>query len=275
MGLLNSNLDNTITNAAVSSSIDKASSGKSPTVTQYRQMCEFFDLTFQFETLLDSMNEIFRITFFLDWLLFFVAILFFFKGDFSIWNGGALFLCHIARAVFGFLIGRVVPTSYKFVKELEFKGDKQLEYQLVRAEMVTRVKKLIMVYYDDFEKLARWYTRLSIVCLVLDGITFWFEYGYLWLIQTGTDLLNIFDSDEFADLLLTVGNWNVGRIFVIMLWTSRDIVYILWIIHFRSQLGEAEKVYVLKALLGYGNPMRTAWNIPIKGSKGKAPELVK
>ena len=78
-------------------------------------------------------------------------------------------------------------------------------------------------------------------------------------------------SDDFADLLLTAGNPHLGRIFVIMLYTICDIVYLLWVIHFRSRLGEAEKAYVLKALLGFGDAMRVAWKVPIKGSKGEAP----
>ena len=124
----------------MSTNFVKASSGQSPTVAQYRQMCEFFNLTFQFETLLNSMNEIFRVTSFLEGLLFFVAIIFFFVGiDGSNWYG-VLALFHIARAFVGFGMGRVVPSSYDFVEKLEFKGDKQLEYRLVRTEMVTKVK---------------------------------------------------------------------------------------------------------------------------------------
>ena len=87
-------------------------------------MCEFFNLTFQFETLLNSMNEIFRVTSFLEGLLFFIAIIFFLVGvDGSNWYG-VLALFHVARAFVGFGMGRVVPSSYDFVEKLEFKGDK-------------------------------------------------------------------------------------------------------------------------------------------------------
>lgn len=83
-------------------------------------------MTFKFETLLDSLSEIFRWTTFMECLLFFIAMIFFSIGsDNSVWY---LFLAlfHVARAFVGFGIGRIVPSSYDFVEKLEFKGDTQL-----------------------------------------------------------------------------------------------------------------------------------------------------
>ena len=137
--------------------------------------------------------------------------------------------------------------------------------------MVTKVKELIMDYYEDFEMVARLYTLLALVSFVLDVISFFIVFGFLAKIQSDAEDLNILDIDDVADLLLTAGNPHLGRIFVIMLYTICDIVYLLWVIHFRSRLGEAEKVYVLKALLGFGNAMRVAWKVPVKGSRGEAP----
>jgi hypothetical protein len=83
-------------------------------------------MTFKFETLLNSLSEIFRVTSFLEFLLFFVVMIFFFVGeDRSVWFG-VLALFHIARAFMGVAMGRVIPSSYDFVEKLEFKGDKQL-----------------------------------------------------------------------------------------------------------------------------------------------------
>ena len=95
-----------------------------PTYAQYRQAAEFFDMTFKFETMINSMTEIFRVTAFLESLLFFISMIFFFTGeDRSTWYG-VLALFHIARSFVGFGIGRVVPSSYDFVEKLEFKGEK-------------------------------------------------------------------------------------------------------------------------------------------------------
>ena len=95
-----------------------------PTYAQYRQAAEFFDMTFKFETMINSMTEIFRVTAFLEGILFFIAMIFFFTGtDRSTWYG-VLALFHIARSWVGFAMGRVVPSSYDFVEKLEFKGEK-------------------------------------------------------------------------------------------------------------------------------------------------------
>lgn len=81
-------------------------------------------MTFKFETLLESLSEIFRWTTFLELLLFFIAMIFFSIGtDNSVWYL-VLALFHVARAFVGFGIGRVVPSSYDFVEKLEFKGEK-------------------------------------------------------------------------------------------------------------------------------------------------------
>ena len=94
-------------------------------------MCDFFDLTFKLETLLNSISEIYRVTSILEILLFFVAMIFFLVGvDYSTWYG-VLSLFHVARAFVGFGMGRVIPSSYDFVEKLEFKGDRQMEYRLV------------------------------------------------------------------------------------------------------------------------------------------------
>ena len=85
-------------------------------------MAEFLDLTYKFETLINSMSEIFRVTSFLESLLFFIAMIFFFVGnDNSLWFA-ILALFHVARSFVGFAMGRVVPSSYDFVEKLEFKG---------------------------------------------------------------------------------------------------------------------------------------------------------
>ena len=110
-----------------------------PTCKQYSQAAEFFDLTFKFETLLDSLAEIFRWTSFSEGLLFFVATIFFSSGwDNSVWFL-VLALFHVVRALVGFGIGRVVPSSYDFVEKLEFKGEKQLSYHQVRPELARKV----------------------------------------------------------------------------------------------------------------------------------------
>ena len=81
-------------------------------------------MTFKFETMINSMTEIFRVTSCLEGLLFFISMIFFFVGeDRSTWYG-VLALFHVARSFVGFGIGRVVPSSYDFVEKLEFKGEK-------------------------------------------------------------------------------------------------------------------------------------------------------
>lgn len=85
-------------------------------------------MSFKFETMINSISEIFRVTAFLESLLFFIAMIFFFTGeDRSTWYG-VLALFHVARSFVGFGIGRVVPSSYDFVEKLEFTGDRQLPY---------------------------------------------------------------------------------------------------------------------------------------------------
>jgi len=80
-------------------------------------------MTFKFETLLDSLAEIFRWTTFMEFILFFVAMIFFSVGeDKSVWYL-VLALGHVARAMVGLGIGRIVPSSYDFVEKLEFKGE--------------------------------------------------------------------------------------------------------------------------------------------------------
>ena len=112
-------------------------------------------------------------------ILFFIAMIFFSGGlDNSVWYL-VLSLFHVARAIFGFAMGRVIPSSYDFVEKLEFKGDKQLEYRLVRPELTRKVQTLLLEYYDDFEKLALVYTLLACISFVLDIISFFAVYGIL------------------------------------------------------------------------------------------------
>lgn len=81
-------------------------------------------MTFKVEVLFDSLSEIFRMTTFLEGILFFIAMIFFFVGnDKSVWYL-VLALFHVARAFIGFGMGRIVPSSYDFVEKLEFKGDR-------------------------------------------------------------------------------------------------------------------------------------------------------
>mmetsp|Transcript_1756 Transcript_1756/g.2460 ORF Transcript_1756/g.2460 Transcript_1756/m.2460 type:complete len:171 (+) Transcript_1756:797-1309(+) len=136
-------------------------------------------MTFKFETLLDSLSEMFRWTSFLEGLLFFIAMIFFSAGvDNSVWYL-VLSLFHVARAFVGFMIGRIVPSSYDFVEKLEFKSDRQLEYRLVRPALVRKVQSLLLDYYDDYEMPARLYTLLAVVSLALDMISFFAVFGLL------------------------------------------------------------------------------------------------
>lgn len=112
-------------------SIDSSSSSSNtaaPTAAQLKLTTEFFDLTYKFLTLLNSLSEIFRVTSFLEMLLFFVAMIFFFVGtDRSVWFL-VLSLFHVARAFMGMAMGRTIPSSYDFVEKLEFNGAKQMQF---------------------------------------------------------------------------------------------------------------------------------------------------
>ena len=215
-------------------------------------MCQFFDITFKIETLLNSLAEIYRVTSILEMLLFFVAMIFFLIGiDYSTWYG-VLSLFHVARAFVGFCMGRVIPSSYDFVEKLETKGNRQMEYRLVGPQLKKKVRDLIIDYYKDFEMVARLYTILSLISFGLDVISFFIVFGFLAAIQSDVDDVEVL-GDDAADLLLTTGNPHLGRIVVIMLYTICDIIYLLWVLHFRSRLGEDSRGYILKALLGFGN----------------------
>lgn len=186
-------------------------------------------MTFKFLTLLNSLSEIFRVTSFLELLLFFVAIIFFFVGeDRSVWFG-VLALFHVARAFMGMAMGRVIPSSYDFVEKLEFNGAKQLVFSNVNRELGHKVKMLICDYYDDFERLAFLYTVLAVLTTTLDIISFFAVYGIL-AGRIGDLPDNL--SDDAIEVGLTPLNSHLGRILVIMLYTFCDIVYILWILHF-------------------------------------------
>ena len=126
---------------------------------------------------------------------------------------------------------------------------------------------MLLEYYEDFEMVAKLYLLIAFVTFVLDVISFFAVFGLLAALKSDLDL-DI--SDELTDIALTAGNPYLGRIFVIMLYTICDVVYILWIIHFRSRMGETEKGYVHKALLGFGNSMRIAFGFNPKGGKAGA-----
>ena len=126
-----------------------------PTAAQFRETAEFFDMTFKFEVLIDSLTEIFRMTSGMEFMLFFVAVIFFFTGlDRSTWYG-ILALFHVARAFIGVAMQRVIPSSYDFVEKLEFIGKGPVRYSSVKQELTLKVKKLLVEYYDDFEKLPQ------------------------------------------------------------------------------------------------------------------------
>ena len=232
-------------------------------------------MTFKFETLLDSMSEIFRTTSLVESLLFFVAMVFFFVGhDKSVWFG-VLALFHVARSFVGFAMGRVIPSSYDFVEKLEFFGDKQLEYRLVRTELKNKVQTLIMAFYEDYERLAKLYTILALGTFVLDLVSFFAIYGLLAEFSNDWDdeevRLEVAKAYNNTDILTdedayhTAGSPYIGRFIVVMLYTACDIFFLLWILHFKSRMGENERGYVLKALLGFGDQMRVAFGVRPKG----------
>mmetsp|Transcript_16408 Transcript_16408/g.20791 ORF Transcript_16408/g.20791 Transcript_16408/m.20791 type:complete len:82 (+) Transcript_16408:1316-1561(+) len=69
------------------------------------------------------------------------------------------------------------------------------------------------------------------------------------------------------EFYLTAATPYIGRIVVVMLYTMCDVLYLFWIMHFRSRLGETERGYVHKALLGFGNEMRIAFGVMPKGGR--------
>ena len=241
-----------------------------PTAAQFKQATEFFDLTFKFVTMLNSLSEIFRVTSMLEFLLFFIAMIFFFVGpDKSVWFG-VLALFHVARAFMGLAMQRVIPSSYDFVEKLEFKGSKQLIYANVKNDLSSKVKDLLLEYYGDFEKLAKFYTLLALITTVLDVISFFAVYGLL-ASRIGDLPDNL--TDDQIEVGLTPLNPHLGRIMVIMLYTFCDIVFLLWILHFQMRLGDTERTYALKALLGSGNEMRISFGKNFNaGSRNSAPK---
>lgn len=215
-------------------------------------------MTFKFVTMLNSLSEIFRVTSMLEFLLFFASIIFFTAGvDKSVWFG-VLALFHVVRAFMGLAMGRVIPSSYDFVEKLEFRGDKPLVYSNVKGALTAKVKKLLVEYYDDYEKLAKLYTLLALITSVLDVISFFAVYGTL-ASRIG-DIPDNYTEDQ-TEVGLTPLNAHLGRILVVMLYTMCDVVFILWILHFQMRLGENERKYALKALLGSGNEMRIAFGL--------------
>lgn len=127
---------------------------------------------------------------------------------------------------------------------------------------------MLLEYYDDFEMVARLYLLIALVTFILDIISFFTVFGFLASLKS--DIGDVL-TDELTDIALTAGNPYLGRIFVVMVYTICDVVYILWILHFRSRMGETERGYVHKALLGFGNSMRIAFGFNPKGGKAGAP----
>ena len=89
--------------------------------------------------------------------------------------------------------------------------------------------------------------------------------------EDGAEALSILASDddanELKDVALTAGAPYIGRILVIMLYVFCDLAYLLWICFYRSRMGQAERAYILKALIGRGDNMKTAfgYNSDAKG----------
>ena len=129
---------------------------------------------------------------------------------------------------------------------------------------------MLLEYYDDFDLVARLYLLIALISFVLDIISFFVVFGFLASLKSDVSDANLV-LDELIETALTQGNPYLGRIFVVMLYTLCDIVYILWILHFRSRMGETERGYVHKALLGFGNSMRIAFGTNPKGGKAGAP----
>lgn len=144
----------------------------------------------------------------------------------------------------------------------------------VRAELIRKIQTLLIDYYDDYEMPARLYTLLALISLGLDMISFFAVFGQLAsFIGSAEEDGGADDEIDGAvfDLLLTKANPFLGRIIVIMLYTMCDLLFILWIIHFRSRMGQTERGYVHKALLGFGNEMRIAFGVNPKGGRPEAP----
>ena len=119
---------------------------------------------------------------------------------------------------------------------------------------------------------ARLYTLLALVSLALDIISFLAVLGLL-----SGYIGNVEELDELEEIdvevlpgiivtdFLTSANPYLGRIIVIMLYTMCDLLFVLWILHFRTRMGQTERGYVHKALLGFGNEMRIAFGVMPKG----------
>lgn len=140
----------------------------------------------------------------------------------------------------------------------------------MQPQLVRKVKELILEYYDDFEKPARLYTLLAFISFVLDIISFFAVFALLvsFINSASFDLGSA--PVPVIDAYLTLATPYLGRIIVIMLYTMCDVLYIFWIIHFRSRMGETERGYVLKALLGFGDAMRIAFGQNPKGGRAAA-----
>ena len=124
---------------------------------------------------------------------------------------------------------------------------------------------------------AKLYTLLAFISFVLDIISFFAVYGLLaafindfedfGVVLQNTNQVSLADAaDDIVDLFLTAANPYLGRIVVIMLYTACDIVFVIWVIHFRSRMGEQEH----KALLGFGNEMRIAFGVNPKGNNTRS-----
>lgn len=142
--------------------------------------------------------------------------------------------------------------------------------------LTRKVQSLLLEYYDDYEMPARLYTLLALISLALDIISFIAVLALLGgFIGMADDTEAVIDLALAGDIVvvdyLTAANPYLGRIIVIMLYTTCDVLFILWIIHFRARMGQLEKGYVHKALLGFGNEMRIAFGVMPKGNDRTVP----
>ena len=100
---------------------------------------------------------------------------------------------------------------------------------------------------------------MSLITLVLDIISFFVVFGQAATFNGGDNANNA--------AVLTASSAYIGRILIIMLFLACDIFFILWVLHFRARMGQDERAYVHKALLGFGDGMRIAFGVMPKGNE--------
>lgn len=104
-----------------------------------------------------------------------------------------------------------------------------------------QVRALTLEYLDDFEMPAKIYTLLSAVCFVLDTVS-----GLVFVILTGSQ----------------VGPKKVmhgAQLFSVTLYFYLDLVYLAYVAHFCLRLPTVHRMYTGKALMGFGDEIRTAF----------------